>query len=179
MPAGQGTVNLVGGGVFVVLSVPASALHGADDDHDGVLSAEELDRHEAELRAEVDRRLVVLDGKTVARTVRVDMILSPQHNATGGRADQIVVLKHATLDAPPGELRVRCDLFGGGAAERELKITATRHPESGPETEVAVLTPEAMERAFFPAPDRMPRGWMAAGAFVVVTLGLSRSRPRG
>jgi hypothetical protein len=191
MPARQGTINVVGAGVFVVLSVPASALHGADDDRDGVLSAEELDRHEAELRAEVDRRLVVLDGATVARTERVDMILSPEHDAKGGRADQIVVLKHAVLDAAPVDLRVRCDLFGGGAAERELKITATRHPEGGAETQVGVLTPEATERAFFPPPERapgsvmlgavggVPRGFLVAGAVMALALGMARRRRGG
>ena len=131
MAAKRGTVNVVGSDVYTVLSVPASALHAADDDHDGLLDVAELERHEAALQAEIDRRLVILDGDKAARTVRVDLILSPDHDAAGDRADQVVVLKHATLDAPPTDLRVRCDLFGARASERELTLTATRHPASG------------------------------------------------
>jgi hypothetical protein len=154
MAAKQGTVNVVGAAVYTVVSVPASALSGADDNHDGVLDTAELERHEAELRAEVDRRLVILDGGTPARTVRVDLILSPDHGAAGDRADQIVVLKHAELDAPPADLRVRCDLFGARTSEQSLTITATRHPASGAESEVAVLAPGAAEHAFFPPAPR-------------------------
>jgi hypothetical protein len=158
LPAQQGTVNVVGAGVFTVLSVPASSLHGADDDHDGVIDMAELERHESVLRAEIDRRLVILDGSTLARTVRVDLILSPQHDAAGDRADQIVALKHAELGAPPLDLRVRCDLFGARASERALTITATRHPGSGTETEteVSVLTPDTTQHAFFPPAQPVP-----------------------
>jgi hypothetical protein len=177
MAARQGTVNVVGAGVFVVVSVPASSLHDADDDHDGVLDAGELERHEAALRAEIDRRLVVLDGETPARTVRVDLILSPEHDAAGGRADQIVVLKHAELDAPPSDLRVRCDLFGARASEQAITITATRHPGGGTETQVGVLTPEATEQAFFPPARRSASGLLAVGAILALATALGR-RPR-
>jgi hypothetical protein len=201
MAAKLGTVNVVGAGVFVVLSVPASALHDADadDNHDGLLDVAELERHEAALKAEIDRRLVVLDGATAARTVRVDLVLSPEHDAAGDRADHVVVLKHAELPAPPVDLRLRCDLFGERPSERELTITATRHPASGTETQVGVLTPGTTEIAFFPPParspgrallawiDGVPRGVLVVGVVVVVALGLgwaSRSRkpassPRG
>jgi hypothetical protein len=169
LPAQRGTVNVVGAGVFAVVSVPASALHGADDNQDGVIDVAELDRHESELRAEIDRRLVILDGVAQARTVRVDLMLSPQHDAAGDRADQIVVLKHAELDEAPRDLRVRCDLFGERASERSLSLTATRHPGSGEEAQAGILTPEATERAFFaPAPaaagalGRVPRGLLAS-----------------
>ena len=183
MAAKRGTVNVVGSDVYTVLSVPASALHAADDDHDGLLDVAELERHEAALQAEIDRRLVILDGDKAARTVRVDLILSPDHDAAGDRADQVVVLKHATLDAPPTDLRVRCDLFGARASERELTLTATRHPASGTETDVRVLTPETTELAFFPtaAPEQAgaggPRGLLAAGAILVLATAL-RGRPR-
>lgn len=176
LPAQRGTVNVVGTGVFVVLSVPAASLHGADDDGNGVLDMAELERHEAELRAEIDRRVSILDGSTPATTVRVDMMLSPQHDAAGDRADQILVLKHAQLDAPPTDLRMRCDLFGPRAPERSLTITATRHPVSGTETEIGVLTPDAPDHAFFavvppaPPPARAPRSLLALSALSALAL---------
>jgi hypothetical protein len=191
LPAQQGTVNVVGAGVFTVVSVPASSLHGADDDHDGVIDVGELERHESELRAEIDRRLVILDGSTPAETVRVDLILSPQHDAAGGRADQIVALKHAQLGAPPRDLRVRCDLFGARDSERALTLTATRRSGAAAETEAFVLTPGATEHAFFPpappAPPRalpgalggLPRSLLASSALFAIAAALaSWSRAR-
>jgi len=162
LPAQQGTVNVVGAAVFTVLSVPASALHGADDDHDGVIDVRELERHEPELRAEIDRRLSILDGATLAETVRVDLMLSPQHDAAGDRADQIVVLKHARFSAPPVDLRIRGDLFGARESERALTLTATRHPGSGDETQVGILTPGATEHAFFPPAPAAPHALLGA-----------------
>ena len=176
MSAQQGTVNVVGTGIFVVLSVPVSALPDADDDHDGLLAPSELERHAEALRAEIDRRLVLRDGESLARTVRVDLIASPEHDAAAGRADQLVVLKHAEVDAPPVDLRVRCDLFGAGVSERQLTLRATRHSPSGAETQVASLTPEATEHRFFlPGESRAATGrspGLLAGAGIVVALGL-------
>jgi hypothetical protein len=183
LPAGQGTVNVVGAGLFAAVSVPASAFHGADDDGDGTLDVAELQRHEEALRAEADRRLLLFDGATPARTVRVDLVLSPEHDATGGRADRVVVLKHAELDAPPEDLRVRCDLFGARDSERRLTITGTRRPAAVKETEVAELTVDANEHRFFapPAPPVAPTvtfapigrawGWLV-GLAGIAALGL-------
>jgi hypothetical protein len=185
MTAGKGTVNVVGNAVFAVLSVPVSALHEAPIDRDGLLEAASLTRNEERIRAEIDRRFVLLDGIAPARTVRVDLILAPEHGAAGDRAANVIVLKHAELDAPPMDLRVRCDLFGPGVSDGAIAITATRHPESGTETDVGELTPEASERAFFrpvgsPAQastagsDRTSRGLLVLGALLVAA-GLTRS----
>jgi len=151
MAAEQGTINVVGDSAFVVLSVPVSALHGFDDDQDGLLSMSELKAHQADLRAEIDRRLVVTDGEVVASTVVLDLALSPQHESVQDRADQLVTLKHASWGHVPTDLHLACDLFGSQASERALTITATRNREDGKpgDTEVAVLTPSAPSRALF------------------------------
>jgi hypothetical protein len=149
MPAQRGTLNVVGDAVYAVVSVPVSALHGWDDDGDGLLEVGELERHYEALRAEIDARFVVSDGDVPASTVRVDLVLSPQHEAAPDRADQIVALKHATFTDPPSNLRLTCDLFGALASERELTITATLHPASGTEKETATLTPSSPEHRFF------------------------------
>jgi hypothetical protein len=165
LPAGQGTVNVVGAELFAAVSIPTSSLHDGDDNGDGTLDVAELQRHEEALRAEADRRLVLRDGETMARTLRVDLILSPEHDAAGSRADHVVVLKHAALDAPPEELRVACDLFGAGASAPGLTITATRHPATGGvETDVATLTSGAPEHTFFPPVPRATASGILGGA---------------
>ena len=45
----RGTLNIVGDGAYMVLSLPVSALSGIDDDHDGLLSVNELRAHGASI----------------------------------------------------------------------------------------------------------------------------------
>lgn len=151
IPAKQATVNVVGSAVFAVVSVPASALRGADDDGDGTIDVTELERHENALRAEIDRRFAIFDGDAIATTARVDLLLSPGHDDPRDRAREIVALKHVTLPGAPRDLRVRSDLFGPASGEQGLTVTATRHPGGGTETETQTLTPSEPTRAFFPA----------------------------
>jgi hypothetical protein len=110
--------------------------------------------------------------------VRVDLMLSPAHEGAGDRAAQIVALKHAQLDAEPTDLRVETDLFGSRPAERSFTLTATRHPASGTETEVATFTPDAPAHAFFPTPPSRA-AWPGGivGALAIAAVGrFARSR---
>jgi hydrogenase/urease accessory protein HupE len=155
MPAKQGTVNVVGDGAFVVLSVPVSALHGFDDDGDGLLSMTELRAHQAEVRAEVDRRLVVRDGDVKGETAALDFVLSPAHESRPDLADHVIVLEHARWSAPPTDVRVTCDLFGADDADRQLTITASRTgvPAAGPKvSEAGLFTPASTSHRYFRAP---------------------------
>jgi len=152
MPARQGTVHVVGDSAFIVVSVPVSALHGFDDDGDGLLSMAELSRHEAELRADIDRRLVVSDGAAPGTTMLVNVVLAPDHESRADRADHLVALKHARFDAPPKDLHLTFDLFGTGDAEGQVTITGSRdrgHGKGDKETEAAILTRLSPEHRFF------------------------------
>jgi len=170
MPARQGTLNVVGDAVFGAVSIPVSALHGFDDDGDGLLEIRELERHYDALSAEVDRRLVVSDGDGPSTTVRVDLILSPQHEASPDRAEQVVALKHATFAGAPADLRLSCDLFGARTLEQELTFTATRHLASGAQVETTVLSPSSSTHRFFAPSYAMRAGYGVAPLAVVALL---------
>lgn len=49
LPKGDATLNLKGNKGYLVVSVAASALIGADDDNDGLLSLAEIDRHRLQI----------------------------------------------------------------------------------------------------------------------------------
>jgi hydrogenase/urease accessory protein HupE len=141
---------LVDKSAFVVLAAPVSALHGFDDNGDGLLDLAELKAHQTDLRREVDRRLVVADGEVVGETMALDFVLSPEHSEPTGRAPAVVVLKHTTWDRPPSHVRVACDLFGSARTGEQLTMTGTRSRADGStETEAAVLTPLSPEHWFF------------------------------
>ncbi len=150
MPTKQGTIHLVDKSAFVVLAVPVSALHGFDDNRDGLLDLAELNAHQADLRREVDRRLVVADGELVGETMALDFVLSPEHNEPTGRAPEVVVLKHTRWDRAPSHVRLACDLFGSTGTGEQLTVTGTRSRADGStETEAAVLTPLSPDHWFF------------------------------
>lgn len=69
MVAQHGTLNLVGDGAFMVLSIPATALPGADDDHDGRLSRAELERHYRDVAAAVAAGVTLVGGGAAWRRV--------------------------------------------------------------------------------------------------------------
>ena len=57
----HGTLNIVGGGAYMVLSLPVSALAGVDDDQDGLLSIDELRTHGSSIESQI-KQGVALDS---------------------------------------------------------------------------------------------------------------------
>jgi hydrogenase/urease accessory protein HupE len=125
MPEQRGTINVQGDSVYVVLSIPVTALTGFDDNKDLVLSTEELQRHQAHLREQIDRRLLITHKGQTGQTMVVNLVHSPLHEQTV-QADQLIVLKHVRFAALPSEPAIHTDLFGTAVKERELTLRATR-----------------------------------------------------
>lgn len=145
LPAQQGTVNLVGDAAFVALSVPVSAFSGVDDDGNHLLDAAELQRHLEVLRQQIDERLTVSSGAQQGRTVRIDLMLSPTHDAPVDAAAQLLVLKHVRFATEPGTLHLHTALFGAHGPDQRLTVKATR----GSESEAVQLTVERPAFTFF------------------------------
>jgi hypothetical protein len=128
--AQTGTLNIVGGGAYLVLSLPVSALKGADDDGDGRLSPAELSAHVREVRAQVQAGVTLLDGRTALPLQGLMLSLSTEHGAEGSPAAQLVVMGRFGLARPDAPLRLRVSLFGRAPSERRLDLGVTRKPEA-------------------------------------------------
>lgn len=156
MPEKNGTVNVVAHNAYIVLSVPTSVLTGYDDNRDRQIDVHELSLHSDALRAEVLARFNVADAKLVP-TGSVTWLLTPN---TGDAAqlpsDYLLVAQSLAFPAPPANLRIRYDLFGAAAAERQLTLTATH----GADREVLVLTPAQPHSRIF------RDGWQAFADFL-------------
>ncbi len=155
VPAQHGTMNVVGDAVFVVLSLPSSALHGADDNGDKRLSPEELAAHEAEVRAEVVRRVRVTSGGHPGEVefFQASLADDAHHPESSGESKNFLVLMKTNFKAPPVSLGIELDFFGAMAEEQRMTIRAIR----GPENETMVLTPERIAHRFF-SPPPLPLG---------------------
>jgi hydrogenase/urease accessory protein HupE len=170
MPARQGTLEIVDRHVFAVLSVPVSALHGFDDDGDGMMSDAELQAHRDALRAEIDRRFAIRDGASTGKVERLDLVLAAQNEPPQDEAEAVVALERVAFAAPPSDLRVACDLFPANGPDRGLALTATRHPAGKEtETEAAILTPLSTKHRFFRPGWAAFADWVKAGVEHVLT----------
>ncbi len=155
MGAQQGTLNLVGDGAYLVISLPVSALEGVDDDGDGRLSGRELQAHLPALQAQVRQRVQLLDGNGARPLEGLMLSLSPDDAAPGAPAAQLVVLGRFALADRFARHRLRVDAWGRAPAERELRVQVTRLGRA----EALRLTPEVPQRDFLAPPWS---AWLAA-----------------
>ena len=98
MVAQRGTINIVGDGAFMVLSLPVSAFHNVDDDGDKKLSRAEFSKHRAALVMAVNEKVKLFE-KDALRPLQ-GMILSPvtPHNNPFAAASQVVVMGRYQLE---------------------------------------------------------------------------------
>jgi len=152
--AQRGTLNLVQGGAYLVLSLPVSAFSGIDDDHDGLLSPGELRAHVSEIETQVQHGVALSDP---AGTLPLQGVLlntmPPDGTPPGTPASHLAVLGRFALAADgaggwqTSDLQLRLRLFGTGPDEQAEQVTVTR----GLETQLLTLTPERNQRALLPS----------------------------
>ncbi len=132
MVAQHGTLNFVGDGAYVVMSLPVSAFTGVDDDGDGHLSPHELRAHTRDIEAQAVRGLQLLGANGPLPLQGLMLSLSPDdHAVAGAKAHELVVLGRFALSpadtTAASRLRLRLTLFGKRAAQpQQQKITITR-----------------------------------------------------
>jgi hypothetical protein len=132
MVAQRGTLNFVGTGAFLVLSLPVSAFDGVDDDGDGRLSFAELKAHRAAIEATVVGRVRLADAHGVLPLQGVMLSLSPPDDAPASAsapAAQLVVMGRYALPRDAAEmaaLQWAMPLFGRQPGEQHLVLNVTR-----------------------------------------------------
>ncbi len=147
MVAQRGTLNLVGDGAFMVLSLPVSAFAGTDDNGDGKLSAVEFRAHHRDIAAVVERRVRLFDDQGARPLDGLLMSLSPPDDNPMAPASQLVAMGRFKLDELHRPLRFESSLFGTHASEQTLRMTVTR----GNQRQLLSLTPDRSQRALFPS----------------------------
>lgn len=162
MPAQQGTLKVQDKAVFVAVALPVSALAGVDDDGDGRLSEAELLRHSRAIDAQIAGRWQLSDGGLPGRQELLQVLPQPDDDAPEAGSRHVLVLMKTAFAAAPQALRVRTDLFGSTADERQLTLKALRTLAGTPQTEAVVLTPMRTGHAFFRAP------WQVLGDYVAL-----------
>ncbi len=148
LPAQNATLNLIGKRAYLVVSVPVSALSGVDDNSDGLLSGEELDRHKAEIGRQVSARFQASSPDGTAKPGFV-WVVNPQTDAASPPpTPYLVVLSGVEFAKPPTTVTVRTDLFGRAVGEGLMTLRA----RSGTKVEIGVLNAQSTSHVFFRGP---------------------------
>lgn len=160
MPAGQGTLRLVGPSGWLALAVPLEVLHGWDDDGDGRMSLQELQFHAAPLRAQLRQRVVLTDGGDPGRIGYEDLVQSVPDAGEGRAPQTLVLLRQVSWARAPRAPTLRVDLFGAATgATAQLSLRAL-HDER---VDVALFDAAHRERALFRGPLRIFVDHVATG----------------
>lgn len=147
LPAQTATMNIVGSDAYCVVSVPLSALRGIDDNRDGRASPSEIARHSDEIARQFNAGFAVTaDGQPGLPLMT--MAWPPQTDASQPDSSYIVVLHSVRFPAPPRHPMVKTSLFGTGAGEAQMTMTA-KHDKRAETAEAAVLRPGAEAHIFF------------------------------
>jgi len=146
----KGTINFVEDGAFLVVSLPVTALEGADDDGDGKLSFSEMARHTPELQRQIKAGLRLTDRSGEKALDGLLLNLSPPDNAPSSPATHIVAMGRFALGVPAESLesaRFESSLFGRVESEKTLTITLKR----GEQSQLLLLTPDNPGGRVFPS----------------------------
>lgn len=102
MVSQHGTLNLVGDGAFLVLSLPVAAFPEADDDGDHRLSVQEFRAHQADLGAAVQAGVQLLDDEGPRPLEGTMLSLTASDEVPGEPAVDLVVLGRFALASEGG-----------------------------------------------------------------------------
>ena len=135
MPAQKGTLNLIGDGGFVVLSLPVSAFAGTS---------------QQQIVEQVQQGLVLHDAQGRRPLQEVLVSPSPDDDTPGSPVHQLVVLGRFGLSHPVPQgleqLQLTLSLYGSGKAEQRTELTVI----SGDQRSLLMLDAQHATQRLFP-----------------------------
>lgn len=151
MSSGHGTLNVVDGKAYIVISLPIAAFAksgAAAAMQDGVLTSAELKTHDATLRAAVRAGLQVKAGAQAAPFSSILLNLPKGADHTPGQGTELVMMIVAPLASDHETVAVSSTLWAKGADSLKLRATVTEGRRTT-QTETHVLTTDAPAHVFF------------------------------
>ena len=143
----HGTLNIVGDGAYMVLSIPVSALVGIDDNQDGLLSTDELHSHSASIEAQIKQGVSLSSAQGPSRVEGLMLNIESSENNPTAPSTHLVILGRYAIDPQATGLTLRFQLFGSRADEQTEQVAMTR----GSESQLITFTPEHPQGAVLPS----------------------------
>lgn len=145
MVAQQGTLRYVDGGVYMVISIPVSAMQGIDDDQDGKLSQTEFEQHRPFIVAEINEHIILKNKSEILPLRGMMLSLADAHDAPDLPSSHLIVMGRYSISSMNHPLTFHAGLFGKTSDEAQIKITASH--KNKPNKQVFTLTPKSSEHA--------------------------------
>lgn len=161
----HGTLNIVGDGAYMVLSLPVSALTGFDDNQDSLLSVGELRAHTASIESQIQQGVTLGSSLGPSRLEGVMLNTEAPDSDPSAPSTHLVVLGRFTVPAQATELTLAVHLFGAGADEQTEQIAVTR----GDESQLITLTPLQPQGSVLPSAWATFATQVRLGAFHVLS----------
>jgi hypothetical protein len=143
----RGTLNIVGDGAYMVLSLPVSSLSGFDDDHDGLLSVVELRAHGTNIESQIKQGVTLQSDQGQSALEGIMLNTAPPESSPAAPSTHLMVLGRFALPAQPTKLKLALQLFGTRADEQTEQIAVTR----GSQSQLITLTPAHREETLLPS----------------------------
>jgi hypothetical protein len=143
----RGTLNIVGDGAYMVLSLPVSSLSGFDDDHDGLLSVDELRAHGASIESQIQQGVSLTSDQGRSALEGIMLNTAPPDSTPNAPSTHLVVLGRFAIPVLATDLKIALRLFGTRADEQTEQIAVTR----GTESQLITLTPEHPQGSVLPS----------------------------
>lgn len=143
----RGTLNIVGDGAYMVLSLPVSAMSGFDDDHDGLLSVDELRAHGASIESQVQQGVSLNSDQGRSALEGIMLNTAPPDSTPSAPSTHLVVLGRFAIPAQATDLKLALRLFGTRADEQTEQVSVTR----GTQSQLITLTPEHPQASVLPS----------------------------
>lgn len=158
MPSGQGTLKVEGRVVSLVVALPVTALQGYDDDGDGRITADELDRHRSQITPQLATLIQLRAGGAPGQLLYEDLIIAPDDDGTAGTTHP-VLMRRVQWPQDVQALEVEVQVFAAAQGDnRQLSLRAVH----GSDTDLAVLSAQRPVHRFFKGP------WATTASFVAV-----------
>jgi hypothetical protein len=146
MVAQKGTLNLLGTGAYLLVSIPTSSFENVDDDSDGLLSARELSVHTESIKQQIQAGLQLSDTNGLRPLEGLMLTLSPEDAKEGQPADQLVVMGRFAVLESNKQLSFQTSLWGQKETEQSLGLTITKNLK---QEELLMLTPDHPQRKLY------------------------------
>lgn len=148
MPAGKGTLNVVGSKVYVVVSLPVLAFR-IKTAVMGRIGTRELAESEADLRDQVRQGIGLSSSNGVSATLEQILLSLPSGEGHDGSGDEdLLVMIVARFETPPGSVELTSSLWAEGKGGLRIKGTVSEGSVTL-KSETGKLSPKRPSFAFF------------------------------
>lgn len=160
MEAQQGTLNLVDGGAFMVMSLPVSAFAEFDDDGDSKLSKKEFTTHQTTFKTTVKDSFHLRDGEELRELQ--GLMLTPVFDEQKPQepATQLIAMGRFVVSDASNPLEFEMQLFGTTGPESTQQVSVSR-PADG-RKQLLVFSAQT------PTHPLMASGWSTFADYIVL-----------